>query len=401
MKKLFSIFILSAFCGIATAQTVTFSEVEVKPGEKATMTLTVNVGNLEIQGFQIDNLTLPEGLSLKKKEALNTDKWSRREGLADDVDNEVIFLSNKDGDAYKVSLAGVGFLVPQNQDFEIATFEIQAATTIDYGKSTISFPDGCFAFIKPDGSKVPVNDVSFVVNVVDKYTIFLDEDNTTAPTNQAGVNVSVKRTINANEWSTICLPFAMTAEQIAEAFPETEVEIAEFKGWETTEFADEDEETALSIDVQFNSVSEMEANVPYVIRVSKDVTTIDVKDVNIVVDDPFVKVGSKSKGTYGTFAGSYVPVVIEEDNLFLSGNKFWYSTGKTQMKGYRAYFYFMIPLADYAGNVRFNISLDEQTGVNNIVNGIHDGEYYDLRGQRVETPSKGIYIKDGKKVVVK
>ena len=41
--------------------------------------------------------------------------------------------------------------------------------------------------------------------------------------------VRVKRTINANEWSTICLPFAITAEQVKGVFGD-DVQLGDFTG---------------------------------------------------------------------------------------------------------------------------------------------------------------------------
>ena len=48
--------------------------------------------------------------------------------------------------------------------------------------------------------------------------VLLDETSPDAPeVSNGAVDVRVLRTIKANEWSTICMPFAMTAEQIDEA----------------------------------------------------------------------------------------------------------------------------------------------------------------------------------------
>jgi hypothetical protein len=32
---------------------------------------------------------------------------------------------------------------------------------------------------------------------------------------------------------------------------------------------------------------------------------------------------------------------------------------------------------------------------------VEDGLYYDLQGRPVETPSRGVYVRNGKKVVIK
>ena len=46
---------------------------------------------------------------------------------------------------------------------------------------------------------------------------------------------------------------------------------------------------------------------------------------------------------------------------------------------------------------------DETTGLNQINHGQmkEDKVYYDLNGRRVEHPAKGLYIVNGKKVIVK
>jgi hypothetical protein len=50
-----------------------------------------------------------------------------------------------------------------------------------------------------------------------------------------------------------------------------------------------------------------------------------------------------------------------------------------------------------------NFSDDETTGISTMHNtqNIMHNEYYNLKGQRVEKPAKGIYVRDGKKYVVK
>lgn len=50
----------------------------------------------------------------------------------------------------------------------------------------------------------------------------------------------------------------------------------------------------------------------------------------------------------------------------------------------------------------FELKIDGETGIHSAVTGDSPAEkYYDLEGRRVGNPSKGIYIRDGKKVIVK
>ncbi len=108
-------------------------------------------------------------------------------------------------------------------------------------------------------------------------------------------------------------------------------------------------------------------------------------------------------------------LVLEENTLFLSENKFWYSKGLTKMKAFRAYFDFYDVLSeveDAGARVFVSVGDEETTGVVSIDNGqwIMDNSVYDLQGRRISVPSassensvlpKGVYIVNGKKVVVK
>lgn len=255
--------------------------------------------------------------------------------------------------------------------------------------------------IRVNGNNIATT-VEFNIVVVNAHTIILDETSTTAPEAANGVNVKVNRTINANEWSTICLPFAMSEAQCKAAFGD-DVQLANLTGWQTTEWDTADKPTAIS--VTFANVSAIEANHPYIIKVSSAITSFTVDGVDIDPEnEPGITVGKMSKGTFGSFTGSYVPVLIDEECLFLNSNKFWYSVGKTTMKGYRAYFYFQDVLADYSasGAPAFSIIIGgETTNIKDIKSELSDDFYYNLGGQRVEAPVKGLYIQNGKKIIVK
>jgi hypothetical protein len=52
------------------------------------------------------------------------------------------------------------------------------------------------------------------------------------------------------------------------------------------------------------------------------------------------------------------------------------------------------------GNITVTLSLSNTTGISSIRTDAGKDTYYSLNGQRVENPSKGIYIKNGKKIVL-
>ena len=94
--------------------------------------------------------------------------------------------------------------------------------------------------------------------------------------------------------------------------------------------------------------------------------------------------------------------------MFLSGNQLWYSKGSTDIKAFRGYFRFgNVVLAAYntGSNVRVILNFDDATGIGDAARLTNseevNSEVFNLSGQRVDTPKKGIYVKGGKKVIMK
>ena len=281
-------------------------------------------------------------------------------------------------------------------DGVVGSFEIKAADDIALGSYDVTIAN--FEFIN-GVSDVKIADVSFKINIVNAYSVTLDEESTDAPKAASGVNVTVKRTIAANTWSTICLPFAMTADQLAAAFPGG-VELGDFTSWASEE---NDEGDIVGITVGFTSVSAIEANHPYIIKVKEAVSEFTVEGVDIAPGEELsIEVGKK-KSEKGSFNGTYVAgETIPETDLFLNAGKFWYATGNTKaMKAYRGYFEFYDVLTEAEGAAsRINITFDDVTAIKGIKT---DGEekIYTLSGQRVNKAGKGVYIVNGKKVIKK
>jgi hypothetical protein len=72
------------------------------------------------------------------------------------------------------------------------------------------------------------------------------------------------------------------------------------------------------------------------------------------------------------------------------------------MKAFRAYFTLQDVLTDVANASRITLSFDDsETAGIKTVDKKNSDKYYNLRGQQVETPAKGVYVKDGKKVIIK
>lgn len=294
----------------------------------------------------------------------------------------------------------------KNTQGTLLTLHLIADNNLAPGSQHVVNVCNCLFQQRVDGSvsDIKLDDFSFNVTIEGSSDgrVVLSETSTTAPETATGVNVRVQRTITADKWSTICLPFSMSAEQMTTAFG-SEVELGHFLGYEVTEEAGEN----IAI-VNFEKANAIEANHPYIIKVNADVTEFTVDGVNInPVNAPCVN-GDPS----GTFKGTYVAdfdfynASESQNPLFLNGGKFYYATEKTKhMKAFRAYF-------DLVGSssTRAMISFGSNgtTGIENAdFLQVKTGRVYSISGQylgereNMERLPKGIYIIDGKKEVVK
>lgn len=225
--------------------------------------------------------------------------------------------------------------------------------------------------------------------------------------NYTNVKVTMnKRTLKSETWNTICLPFDMDAETIAEAFGEdNEVTLATLVGSETVR----KDGKIKDIIIKFNTTSttEISANTPYLIKLKDAVETFSVKGVSL--SDNIVP--STVSGGDATFIGNYDVITNLGEGtpaLFISGNKFYYATGNSKLKSFRGYFTHT-DLQEYidAQSAGANVSIfvdGEATGIRNIVTTQDNDDIYDISGRKVNsdrtTLQKGIYITNGKKETV-
>lgn len=255
---------------------------------------------------------------------------------------------------------------------------------------------------------VPVEEGQDVVTVSDK--LILDENSTALPGEFEGVDVLVKRTIKANEWSTICLPFEVDPLDLADAIG-GDVEVAEFIDTEV----DEDG----NLNVNFDYVDYIDANYPYIIKTSVDVDEFTVASVDVLADEEGA-VAEMASGNgarkvvsaafYGILhAGDAIPTIVSLQNarayqdaatVFISGGKFYWTSAATQpIKAFRGYFAFVDDVRDAGVKMVIN---GEATRINEVQNNVvKNGAIYDLSGKQVRNINnlKGVFIQNGKKVV--
>lgn len=357
-------------------------------------------------------LELPDGISLVP----NGQSFAYEKGDGYNISQRISINYVEEENLYYIGCVSLTSTVPFSETSgKLITLPLQADASVTQGDVL----DAALKNVRLStigGSNIALDEVSFHIVIGQKVRVLLDENDMSAPASSEGVAVDilVRRTIKANEWSTICLPFSMTAEQIEAAFPETTVQLADFIGCGEPVLDDEKEVMNFSFNFSTN-VTEIEPNHPYLIKVDKKVESFDVDGVTITpsdelnVDKDEIKwrQGGRWYYDYNSFIGTYeAQTEVPEDCLFLSGNKFWYSTGATKMKAFRGYFYSYNILGDAyknATNSNVLLTFNDAEGIVNVkVGPLPTKETYDLQGRKVSGSLKrGVYIIDGKKIVVK
>jgi len=402
MKKTFLILLSVCLFSVGQAMAgnvLTVSNVSVPQGGQATIEIGCEF-DTEYTAFEVQ-MDLPDGLTL----------------LSDDDGKPIVER------AFDGSHTMTGSLLPSNGNYKFTCYStdeydlsmptdgpllrvtVVADATLSLGTNLTASITACEFTRTADSQGENLADVDFTITITEFRTI-LDETSITAPVAEDNANVRVKRTINANEWSTICLPFAMTEAQVKAAFGD-DVQLGDFTGYDTAEAGDE----VVSITVNFDIVTSIEANHPYIIKVSDKVTEFTVDGVTIDPEDnPCVSFGyntGKKPVVYHPkdFNGTYVADFDFYNDatsypLFLSGNKFYYATNNTMhMKAFRAYFDFDDYLSEAAGA---SSRVTMFTGISEIGNSKSpNGKYYDLQGRSVDSSQlkKGLYIVNGKMVI--
>jgi len=417
MKRLtFITLILLVIVGRVSAQnTISCPDITAQSGQQALLSVELsNTADITIVGISF-TLTLPEGATFQKK-TNGKPVYELVESRLDPEDFSIIpefYSDNKLGvRIYTTSQTAV----LQGTEGTIMTFTLDIADDIATGDYDIFLTENKLS-IRNGGnsvtSQVMYNYASkLTVTEPDDSRTVLDENSTTMPEASDGpVNVRVIRTISANVWNTIVLPFAMSEAQVKEAFG-NDVQLADFTG---TDPEYDDNDNCVAITVNFSDVNAIEANHPYIIKVSQPIAEFTVDNVNIVADEDNAKVefdngktGSRRvvySGIYGTYQAQ---TVLDENTLFLSGNKFYYSDGSVKMKAFRAFFDFWddvlseVQEASNAVKMLFDID-DDATGIEELDNKRWTTEgTYDLCGRKLSNlPQRGVYIVNGKKVIIK
>ena len=405
MKKIFMLLTaLVAYCGGAMADGLEVQDVNISQGGEATLEIALENPVTEFAAFQF-NVELANGITVATNDK---GKFVYEKGARLD---EEFSLSLSQPDALVNTYRVLGYYtetqpIPSTTG-AVVKITIKADAALAVGTTHVC-KLSAINLTETNETKHTPDDITFNVKITEKTCTILDETFPTAPAASGGpVDIQVKRTIKANEWSTLVLPFDMTEAQLKEALG-SDVKLAEFEDYEA-EYTGDDV-TGLTVNFVATNLSDgFYANYPYLVKTSKDITeffvtaTIDPDEEDAVAEFTNGKTGPK-KEVYGKLIGTYhAGDAIPADGLFLSGNKFWYSTGATIIKAFRAYFEFIEVLSGVAeAKVRFMVD-EDAAAIEGITPDMENGVWYTLDGRQLngKPTEKGVYIVDGKKVLIK
>lgn len=212
-------------------------------------------------------------------------------------------------------------------------------------------------------------------------------------------NVTLQRTLSKDYWNTFCVPFALDAKQVAQYFGEG-TQLRTYEG------------NCNNNIVYFATVDNIEAGKPYIMKPGNAVVTNPTfEGVSMVATGLDEKGNPQAVGDASTvqMKGIYNQIELKTDmtELFLGDNDLFYypldDVDARTIGGLRAYF--IVPQGTDIKKLRANLD-----GTPTSLGTIFDTEesnapVYNLQGQCVGNSLRalksGIYIQNGKKVVVK
>lgn len=244
-----------------------------------------------------------------------------------------------------------------------------------------------------------VRAIQIIVTILIPKEYTLDETKTkNVIETYENANVTLQRTLSKDYWNTFCVPFALDAEQVTQYFGEG-TQLRTYEG------------NCNNNIVYFATVDNIEAGKPYIMKPGNAVVTNPTfEGVSMVATGLDEKGNPQAVGDASTvqMKGIYNHVTLVQDktNIYIgAGNKFYYPADAEacQMNGLRAYF--IVPEGTDIKKLRANLD-----GATTSLGEIFDTEesntpVYNLQGQCVgnslSTLKSGIYVQNGKKVVVK
>lgn len=211
-------------------------------------------------------------------------------------------------------------------------------------------------------------------------------------------NLYVKRALVGGQWNTLTLPFDIEVKTLAEHCGQgNSLEVQKLSSITTD---------GGGLVLNFEAVTEISSCYPYLVKPTCDCAGFDMAGTSSSIREYLIRVTkSDSENQYEvTMHPYYVPTVLVEGDYFLMDDKFFVvAEGMTvKSKGLRARFTANAAASEALQSARLVFDNGDVTGIDGITRpaATTNGAVYDLSGRRVEKPAHGLYIVNGRKVLL-
>ena len=259
------------------------------------------------------------------------------------------------------------------------------------------------------------------VTLTYKATVILaDNDNndqtiTDNKNKTCNVKLDGRTLFKDGNWNTLCLPFGMTTFTGSPLETATVMELDTEGQYDSTGNLDEDGDYQTGLDTDnntlylfFKETQSIEAGKPYLVKWSADDNLVSPVFRGVTISDAAQQTITSSDSEV-SFKGIYSPTPLAKDksDLYIGNDNtlYWPNTeGDFNLNSFRAYFNIG---STVGAKLRSNVlSMDDDaTGINDVKTNskTHSESWYTLDGRKLngKPTVKGMYIKGGRKVVIK
>ena len=288
------------------------------------------------------------------------------------------------------------------KDYELTSFSAAPGAT---NRLKTSFQDRIDVILALDGATlrdkfenyfvnklgVSIDDINYFRSVMlEVYPLKIDEDANVPAYFNGLADITLKRTLKAGMHNTIVLPCDLPKWKARYYFGR-DVKMEKITAYDGGVLLTEE-------------INEAPANTPFLL-IPSEVHA----DNTYLLDNVSVREGglTDAEFTNGKLVGSYAAATVvsksedaDKTNYVISNDRFYFidSTPAT-MKGTRAYLVLNNPASGVKSIVTFDGVAD---GIEPpAADELNGSDFYDLSGRRVSNPARGIYIMNGKKVIVR
>ena len=202
------------------------------------------------------------------------------------------------------------------------------------------------------------------------------------------------RTLSTSgNWVPLCLPFSIAKGSVDGYSPIAGATVVALNSSSYNSSTD-------NLSLRFAEVDAIEAGKPYLVKWNTDVSGIsNPVFMNVTVSNTT----NNAVTTYADFVGCFSPVTLDANDQTVryigSNSTLYYPTVDVNINinSFRGYFQFHNLPAPVKS---FSLDFDNETGITEVTEKTEATEAcYDMSGRRILKPTKGLYIKNGRKVL--